>query len=108
ADVGVDFAGDEFTSSTLAGLAGAFGRNDGVGAAARMEGPNGNALDGDFLYFVDRNFDNAGDGTLGMTVRRLTISTRQVDTLAGSATQAGTADGPGATARFARLRGIAF
>jgi len=107
--VGVDF-GDStsYTVSTIAGN-GTQGSADGFGAAARFEGPNGIALDGDNLYIVDRNLDNTGTvfPFVGMTIRRLTLSTGQVTTLAGDPNAIGTNDGPGSTARFSRLRGIA-
>jgi hypothetical protein len=107
---GVDF-GDEspYTVSTIAGN-GTQGSADGFGTAARFEGPNGIALDGDNLYIVDRNIDNTGTvfPFIGMTIRRLTISTGQVTTLAGDPNAIGTNDGPGNVARFSRLRGIAF
>jgi len=103
AQVGVDFGDDTYTVSTIAGN-GTQGAADGIGSAARFEGPNGIALDGDNLYIVDRNISDTIDG---MTVRRLTLSTGRVTTLAGSATGIGTADGPGSTARFSLLRTIA-
>ncbi len=101
--VGVDFGDDTYTASTIAGN-GTQGSADGIGSAARFEGPNGIALDGDNLYIVDRNIPSAA---VGMAVRRLKLSTGEVTTIAGSATAIGTADGPGSTARFSFLRGIA-
>jgi hypothetical protein len=103
AQVGVDFGNDTYTASTLAGN-GTQGSTDGIGSAARFEGPNGIALDGDNLYIVDRNVPST---IVGMTVRRLKVSTGEVTTIAGSPTAVGTADGPGSTARFSFLRGIA-
>ena len=103
AQVGVDFGNDTYTASTLAGN-GTQGATDGIGSAARFEGPNGIALDGDNLYVVDRNIPST---VVGMTIRRLKLSTGEVTTLAGSATAVGTADGPGNTARFSFLRGVA-
>jgi len=97
-----------YTVSTVAGN-GTQGSADGFGAAARFEGPNGIALDGDNLYIVDRSLDP--DPTafpfVGMTIRRLTLSTGQVTTLAGDPNTIGTVDGPGSVARFSRLRAIA-
>jgi hypothetical protein len=110
ADVGVDFDNStNYTASTIAGN-GAQGSADGFGAAARFEGPNGIALDGDNLYIVDRNLDVTGTvfPFIGMTIRRLTVSTGQVTTLAGDPNTIGTNDGPGSLARFSRLRGIAI
>lgn len=111
ANVGVDFEGSTtYTASTIAGTGTLQGSQDGFGAAARFEGPNGLALDGNFLYIVDRNIDLSPNvfPFVGMTIRRLTISTGQVETLAGDPNRIGTNDGPGSTARFSRLRGIAF
>ena len=111
ANVGVDFEGSTtYTASTIAGTGRQQGSQDGFGPAARFEGPNGIALDGNFLYIVDRNIDLSGNvfPFVGMTIRRLTISTGQVETLAGDPNTIGTNDGPGSTARFSRLRGIAF
>jgi len=110
ATVGADFDNStSYTVSTIAGI-GMQGSADGFGAGARFEGPNGIALDGDNLYIVDRNIDNTGTvfPFVGMTIRRLTLSTRQVTTLAGDPNTIGTNDGPGSTARFSRLRGIAI
>jgi hypothetical protein len=109
ATVGADFDDPTgYTVSTVAGN-GTQGSADGFGAAARFEGPNGIALDGDNVYIVDRNLDP--DPTafpfVGMTIRRLTISTGQVTTLAGDPNTIGTEDGPGGVARFSRLRAIA-
>src|SRR5712691_10929334 len=110
AGVGVDFDDSTtYTVSTIAGN-GTQGSADGFGAGARFEGPNGIALDGDNLYIVDRNIDNPGTvfPFVGMTIRRLTLSTGQVTTLAGDPNTIGTNDGPGNVARFSRLRGIAI
>lgn len=107
---GVDF-GDAtpYTASTVAGN-GTQGSADGFGTGARFEGPNGIAIDGDNLYIVDRNLatDPNVFPFVGMTIRRLTISTGQVTTLAGDPNTIGTNDGPGNVARFSRLRGIAI
>jgi hypothetical protein len=98
-----------YTVSTIAGN-GTQGSADGFGSAARFEGPNGIALDGDNLYVADRNLDSTGlvFPFIGMTIRRLTLSTGEVTTLAGDPNSIGTNDGPGSVARFSRLRGIAI
>jgi hypothetical protein len=73
-----------------------------VGNAARFYGPAGVAgaiYGGRFFLFV------ADPGN--KTIRRIDCSTWDVTTLAGSAGQAGTADGIGANARFVRPRGVA-
>lgn len=104
--VGVDFDPDEYTVTTLAGN-GTQGAGDGIATAARFEGPNGVALDGDNLYIVDRKVNTAFGTFDGMTVRRLELSTGTVTTIAGSANEVGTADGDGALARFSLLRSVA-
>ncbi len=107
--VGGNFVDDQYTSSTLAGVAGTAGATDGTGSAARLEGPNGNAFDGgDTLYFADRNITTAG-ANVGMTIRKVSVSTGLVTTLGGSATAVGTADNAiGTSATFVRLFGVAL
>ncbi|GAB2857123.1 NHL repeat-containing protein [Hymenobacter ruber] len=84
--------------TTLAGLAGHKGSNDGMGAAARFFHPAAVAVDAQgVLYVVDN-----GNGT----VRKIT-PTGQVTTLAGDARRGGHTDGTGATARFRALTGVA-
>ncbi len=103
-----NFVGDSFTVTTLAGLARTAGSTDGTGAAARLEGPNALAFDGsDTLYLADRTTTSGGVFS-GMTIRKITVSTGAVTTLAGDPSSPGTADGPGSTARFNVLRGVAL
>jgi sugar lactone lactonase YvrE len=83
--------------STLAGIAGKAGHNDGPGASAQFNNPHG--ITGDAagnLYVAD---------TRNHTIRKIT-PTGAVSTLAGMAGKAGSADGNGATARFHIPRGI--
>lgn len=84
--------------STLAGLAGSSGRQDGTGAAARFYSPTGLTLDasGNVLVTEDGNH----------TVRRITPG-GQVSTLAGVGRAVGSANGVGATARFNEARAVA-
>jgi hypothetical protein len=109
ATVGGNFVGDDYTVTTLAG-SGTQGSADLTGAAALFEGPNGLALsaDGTTLFVDDRNTDPVSGANLGMTIRAIDTATGQVTTLAGSATQIGTTDGPGANARFVRLFSVAL
>ena len=80
--------------TTLAGLAGCTGTNDGTGSAARFYLPNGVAVDGaGNLYVAD---------TGNHTIREVTpVGTNwAVTTLAGLAGSAGTNDGTGNGAQF--------
>lgn len=82
--------------TTFAGKAGQRGHVDGVGDAARFYGSTAMVIDkSDNLYVADT-----------FTVRRVTPA-GAVTTLAGASEQAGTNDGPGTTARFKSLWGIA-
>ncbi|MES2887111.1 MAG: hypothetical protein V4739_03775 [Pseudomonadota bacterium] len=78
------------TVTTLAGEAGESGATDGPGRKARLNTPAGVGMDTQGALYV-ADFENH-------TVRKLSKGT--VTTLAGAATEAGAADGPGATARF--------
>jgi sugar lactone lactonase YvrE len=81
--------------STLAGLAGQSGGTDGTGAAARFNGPAGIAVDlTGTVYVAD---------TGNHTIRRITPS-GEVSTPAGLAGAAGSADGSGSVARFSSPR----
>ena len=87
--------------TTLAGLAGCTGTNDGTGSAARFYHPNGVAVDGaGNLYVAD---------TGNHTIREVTpVGTNwAVTTLAGLAGSAGTNDGTGSAARFNEPAGVA-
>jgi hypothetical protein len=77
--------------TTLAGTAGTFGSVDGIGAAARFNGPQGITTDGINLYVVD-----SGNNT----IRQVVIATGAVTTLAGTTGPGGSSDGTGPAARF--------
>ena len=83
--------------STLAGMAGTFGTNDGTGSAARFVFPLGIAINGGNVFLTD-----AGSHT----VRKVTAG-GVVTTLAGLPGTFGSADGTGNTARFNTPQGIA-
>ena len=82
--------------TTLAGLAGTGGSNDGSGAAARFSALRGIAVDGaGNVYVVDNS-----------AIRKISTA-GIVTTLAGASGVLGDADGAGAAARFRRPWGIA-
>lgn len=85
--------------TTLAGIAGACGSADGVGAAARFAALAGITSDGTNLYVVD---------SANHTVRKIVIATGAVTTIAGAAGKAGSDDGVGAAASFFFPVGIAY
>src|SRR4030067_858467 len=62
------------TVTTIAGYSGAAGLDDGVGNAARFNGPEGIETDGAFLYIADTD-NNA--------IRKIDINTGNVVTLSG-------------------------
>ncbi len=83
--------------STLAGMAGSFGTNDGTGAAARFVFPLGIAVNGGNVFLTD-----AGSHS----IRKVTAG-GVVTTLAGLPGVSGSADGNGSAARFKSPQGIA-
>jgi alpha-tubulin suppressor-like RCC1 family protein/DNA-binding beta-propeller fold protein YncE len=84
--------------STLAGLAGSSGTNDGPGSSARFYHPQGGATDtAGNLYVAD---------TYNHTIRKMT-SAGIVSTLAGLAGSPGSSDGVGRSARFNLPYGVA-
>lgn len=84
---------------TLAGSAGASGSGDGAGPAARFSDPSAVALGASFALVAD---------TQNHTIRRLTLATGAVTTLAGSPRANGSANGVGAAARFFHPEGLAL
>jgi sugar lactone lactonase YvrE len=84
--------------TTLAGLAGTIGYEDGVGSAARFERPSGLAVDREGYVFVADSFNS----TL-----RLVSPGGVVTTFAGSSGREGSSDGTGAAARFSEVVGVA-
>lgn len=88
------------TVATLAGGDGA-GSDDGVGAAARFEGPGGLALDEQLgvLYVAD---------TFNSTLRAVDLASATVSTVAGVAGTSGSVDGPVASARLDMPQGVAL
>jgi hypothetical protein len=87
--------------TTLAGMAGWTGTNDGTGSDARFYYPSGIAVDGaGNIYVAD---------TFNQTIRQMTPIGADwvVTTLAGMAGSSGTNDGAGSAARFSQPGGMA-
>ena len=74
---------------------------DGTGASARFSHPFGAAVtsDGSTVYVSDNG---------GNTIRKVTVATGAVTTIAGSQTNRGTSDGTGTGASFANPAGLAL
>ena len=90
--------GTNWLVSTIAGLAGISGTNDGTGTAARFNYPIGVAVDNaGNIYVAD---------TDNFTIRKVT-SAGVVTTLAGMAGSPGRIDGTGNSARFNHPQGVA-
>lgn len=83
--------------STLAGTAGVSGSTDGVGLAATFNHPTGITSDGINLFVAD---------TGNYTIRKIGIVSGIVTTIAGSAGNAGSADGTGSSSSFYTPSGI--
>lgn len=84
--------------TTLAGLAGTTGSEDGIGDAARFRNPYGVAVDSaNNIYVADMS---------NHTIRKITPA-GVVSTLAGLAGSSGNSDGSGSAARFRGPAGIA-
>lgn len=86
-------------NSVLAGTAFTSGSADGVGAAARFNGPGGIAISADGSFALVNDTGNH-------TVRRISMPGAAVTTLAGAVGQAGFADESGSAARFDTLRTV--
>jgi len=83
--------------TTIAGTAGGFGSADGIGSAARFNGPGGIALDSAGNLYVADSYNH--------TIRKITPA-GMVTTLAGTAGVVGSADGTGSAAQFNTPYGV--
>src|ERR1035437_4625262 len=88
----------EYTFTTLAGLATSLGSDDGTGSDARFNQPYGVAVDSARNVYVADSGNN--------TIRKVTLG-GVVTTLAGLAGSSGSADGTGSAARFNWPKGVA-
>ena len=95
----VSLADNNHTVTTFAG-SGTSTSTDGIGLAATFKKPSGIAIDptGTYLYVTDRTSNK---------IRRITISTAQVTTIAGSGTAGTTNSTTGTSATFNAPTGIA-
>ncbi|HSN74476.1 MAG TPA: hypothetical protein VL334_05185 [Anaerolineae bacterium] len=87
--------------TTVAGLAGSSGSDDGVGSAARFNNPRGLAIssDGSFALLADES---------NGVIRRIDLLTNAVTTLAGQPGVWGSDDGVGAAATFGSPSGVSL
>ena len=83
--------------TTLAGRVGKRGHKDGIGSEARFNIPQGIAIDGDYLYVTD---------PASYCIRKISIGTGEVTTLAGHPGKPGSADGTGKDVTFSYPLGI--
>jgi sugar lactone lactonase YvrE len=83
--------------TTIAGVAGKIGSDDGLGMLASFNGPVGITTDGKNLYVAD---------TGNNIIRKVVIATKEVSTLAGKVGGFGQNDGPGAGASFTGPFGV--
>jgi hypothetical protein len=79
--------------TTLAGVSGSSGSKDGIGTNAKFGAPGGItfSLDGSYALITDFTYH---------TIRRITISTASVSTLAGVSGSSGSTNGVGSNAKF--------
>ncbi|MBI5481416.1 MAG: hypothetical protein HY906_21330 [Deltaproteobacteria bacterium] len=91
--------------SLIAGAPGGLGRIDGVGAGARLHDPFGVVAVGGFAYFTES--EDHSDSSEPHAIRRLDLTTNEVNTIAGRLGHPGLVDGAPTEARFSQPRGLA-
>ena len=85
--------------TTLAGVKGTSGTDDGTGTNAKFSSPSGLAISGAILYVADHR---------NHAIRVVNTGTGAVTTLAGVKGTSGTDDGTGTYAKFNKPRGLAI
>jgi hypothetical protein len=93
--------GEVGSVTTLAGLALSTGSTNGVGTIAQFNQPQGVSFSPDGVYALVADQSNH-------LIRRITISTASVTTLAGDAASTGSTNGLGTIARFNYPRGVSI
>jgi cysteine-rich repeat protein len=88
-----------WSTRTLAGKPFNTGSGDGTGATALFSCPTGIAADATYVYVADRR---------NYTIRRITIGSGTVTTVAGQPGQSGSSDGTGQGAHFGDLGGMVY
>ena len=89
-----------FEVTRLAGQPGVEGSDDGIGTAASFLSPIDMCTDGSYLYLAELDQRIAS----GCVIRKISISTGSVTTLAGSSQNLATTDGTGTAAAFTNIR----
>jgi hypothetical protein len=85
--------------TTLAGSPGAYGLQDGIGAAAQLGAPSGLAINGNTLYLTDADY---------CTVHTIDLTTKQVTRIAGSGLIGGADNANGLFATFKQPAAIVY
>jgi sugar lactone lactonase YvrE len=87
--------------STLAGTSGSYGSTNGVGIISQFYYPTGVAISADGTYALVADTNNH-------LIRRITITTASVSTLAGTSGSYGSTNGVGIISQFYNPRGVAI
>lgn len=94
--------------TTLAGITGRHGMDDGPSTTATFFHPNGITTDGTYLYVTDYNDTSLPNPQYWSAIRKVEIATGKVTTIAGgiSSTFPNSVDASGTSARFTNPVGI--